>query len=192
MSNVNKELYEFGRFRLDVAERLLSREGERVPLSQKAFETLCVLVRRGNHLVRKDELLSEVWPDAIVEENNLDKNISLLREVLGERAGQGKFIETVRGHGFRFVPEVRQIEEVEDGKRPSKQDVTVGDSILPPPSEPSRLAERLALRESQPTKTTANLGDQKLTGKSPLTNFRSLLVATVVFLVVASVTASRE
>ena len=109
MSNVNRELYEFDKFRLDVAERLLSREGERVPLSEKAFDTLCVLVRRGNHLVHKDELLNEVWPDAIVEENNLDKNISLLRQVLGERTGKGKFIETVRGHGFRFVPEVRQI-----------------------------------------------------------------------------------
>ena len=115
MSNVNRELYEFGTFRLDVAERLLSRDGERVPLSEKAFDTLCVLVRRGNHLVRKDELLNEVWPDAIVEENNLDKNISLLRQVLGERTGEGKFIETVRGHGFRFVPEVRQIGVDEEG-----------------------------------------------------------------------------
>jgi len=82
-----------------------------VPLSEKAFDTLCVLVRRGNHLVQKDELLSEVWPDAIVEENNLDKNISLLRQILGERTGKGKFIETIRGHGFRFVPEVRRIQE---------------------------------------------------------------------------------
>ena len=114
MSNVNRELYEFGTFRLDVAERLLSCEGERVPLSEKAFDTLCVLVRRGNRLVRKDELLTEVWPDAIVEENNLDKNISLLRQVLGERTGKGKFIETVRGHGFRFVPDVRQIEDDEN------------------------------------------------------------------------------
>ena len=111
MSNINNELYEFGTFRLDVAERLLSRDGQRLPLSEKAFDTLCVLVRRGNRLVRKDELLNEVWPDAIVEENNLDKNISLLRQVLGERSGEGKFIETVRGHGFRFVPEVRQVHE---------------------------------------------------------------------------------
>jgi DNA-binding winged helix-turn-helix (wHTH) protein/TolB-like protein/Tfp pilus assembly protein PilF len=130
MSNVNRELYEFGTFRLDVAERVLSREGERVPLSEKAFDILCVLVRRGNHLVRKDELLNEVWPDAIVEENNLDKNISLLRQVLGERTGKGKFIETVRGHGFRFVPEVRQIEEDKTGNLPSKEVVTVGGSLL--------------------------------------------------------------
>jgi TolB-like protein/DNA-binding winged helix-turn-helix (wHTH) protein/tetratricopeptide (TPR) repeat protein len=109
MPHSDKELYEFDKFRLDVSERILWREGERVPLSEKSFETLCALVRRGNHLVGKDELLSEVWADAVVEENNLDKNISVLRQVLGERAGRGKFIETVRGHGFRFVPEVREI-----------------------------------------------------------------------------------
>lgn len=107
MSNTNKELYEFDKFRLDVSERLLSREGEKLPLSEKAFDTLCALVKRGNHLVGKDELLTEIWAGAFVEGNNLDKNISILRQVLGERAGRGKFIETVRGHGFRFVPEVR-------------------------------------------------------------------------------------
>jgi len=137
MSNVNRELYEFGTFRLDVAERLLSREGERVPLSEKAFDTLCVLVRRGNHLVSKDELLNEVWPDAIVEENNLDKNISLLRQVLGERTGEGKFIETVRGHGFRFVPDVRQVEEDEIDIEPVEGSLllteTISTDITPEP-----------------------------------------------------------
>lgn len=127
MSKANRELYEFGTFRLDISERLLWREGERVPLSEKAFDTLCVLVRRGNHLVSKDELLTQVWPDAVVEENNLDKNISLLRQVLGERTGKGKFIETVRGHGFRFVPEVRRISEDEVAEKPSREEGTVGD-----------------------------------------------------------------
>src|SRR5919112_6849973 len=109
MPHADKALYEFDKFRLDVPERILRREGERVPLSEKAFETLCALVRRGNHLVSKDELLSEVWADAVVEENNLDKNISLLRQALGERAGRGKFIETGRGRGYRFVAEVREV-----------------------------------------------------------------------------------
>ncbi len=185
MSNVNRELYEFGTFRLDVAERLLSREGERVPLSEKAFDTLCVLVRRGNHLVRKDELLNEVWPDAIVEENNLDKNISLLRQVLGERTGEGKFIETVRGHGFRFVPEVRQIEEDEKGKKPSKEGVTLGGSVLlrELPAESSNLS----VTEAKPTNTTPEPETRTLRPKPLTADLRFLLVATVALLLVASV-----
>jgi DNA-binding winged helix-turn-helix (wHTH) protein/TolB-like protein/Tfp pilus assembly protein PilF len=107
MSNARKELYEFDKFRLEVAERILWREGERVPLSEKAFDTLVALVRRGNHLVGKDELLTEIWAGAFVEENNLDKNISILRRALGEREGKGKFIETVRGHGFRFAAPIK-------------------------------------------------------------------------------------
>ena len=160
MSNVNKELYEFGSFRLDVAERLLSNEGERVPLSEKAFDTLCVLVRRGNRLVRKEELLNEVWPDAIVEENNLDKNISLLRQVLGERTGKGKFIETVRGHGFRFVPEVRQIEDDGAAKKPN---------------------------EEEPTNITREPEARTPRRKLVILDFRFLLVAAVASLIVAGV-----
>ena len=106
MSNAHNEIYEFDKFRLEVSERILWRDNERVPLPEKAFETLCALVKRGNHLVSKDELLAEIWANTIVEENNLDKNISLLRQVLGERSDKGKFIETVRGHGYRFVADV--------------------------------------------------------------------------------------
>lgn len=115
----NNELYEFELFRLDVFERILWREGERVALPDKAFETLCMLVRRSNRLVSKEDLLSEVWAGTIVEENNLDKSISLLRQVLGERAGAGKFIETVRGHGYRFVAEVRTISGAQGGQNES-------------------------------------------------------------------------
>jgi len=112
MSQMHKELYEFSRFRLDVSERLLLRDGKRVALTDKAFDTLCILIRRGGELVGKDELMSEVWADAIVEENNLDQKISMLRQALGERGkGKEKFIETVRGRGYRFLPEVRRVEE---------------------------------------------------------------------------------
>lgn len=112
MSQLNKELYEFSHFRLDVSERLLRRDGKRVSLTDKAFDTLCVLVKHGGELVGKDELMTKVWADAIVEENNLDQKISMLRQALGERGkSKEKFIETVRGHGYRFLPEVRRVKE---------------------------------------------------------------------------------
>ena len=110
MFKSDKELYEFSRFSLDVSERLLRRDGKRVSVTDKAFDTLCILVRRGGELVAKDELMNEVWADSIVEENNLDQKISMLRQALGERNGKEKFIETVRGRGYRFLPEVRRVE----------------------------------------------------------------------------------
>jgi DNA-binding winged helix-turn-helix (wHTH) protein/Tol biopolymer transport system component len=119
MYKENKDLYEFDKFRLDVSERFLLRNGKQVAITDRAFDTLCALVRRGNRLVSKDELMAEVWADAIVEENNLDKNISSLRRILGDRNGdKQKFIETVRGHGYRFVAEVRRVDlDTEAGRR---------------------------------------------------------------------------
>ena len=56
--------YEFGAFRLDVAERLLLCDGQAVPLPPKIFDTLLVLVENGGRLVTKDELMSRLWPDS--------------------------------------------------------------------------------------------------------------------------------
>jgi DNA-binding winged helix-turn-helix (wHTH) protein/TolB-like protein len=121
MSVKEKESYEFGEFRLDVAEHFLVRSdsGERVQLSEKAFETLCVLVRNAGHLVNKNDLLNQVWADSFVEENNLNKCVHALRRALGEKPGERQFIETIKKHGFRFVAEVRRVssEETADGVR---------------------------------------------------------------------------
>ncbi|HVF46992.1 MAG TPA: winged helix-turn-helix domain-containing protein, partial [Pyrinomonadaceae bacterium] len=108
MPATGRETYEFGDFRLNAAEHRLERSsGDRVDLPDKAFETLCVLVRNAGHLVEKDQLLEQVWPNAFVEENNLNKCIHAIRHALGERRGDPPYIETVRKHGYRFVAEVR-------------------------------------------------------------------------------------
>ena len=105
-----KEIFEFGKFRLDVREHVLERTdcGDRVALPDKAFDTLCILVRNHGRLVEKDHLLSSVWADSFVEENNLNKSIHAIRKALGEN-GDLKFIETVKKHGFRFVADVKAI-----------------------------------------------------------------------------------
>jgi len=61
-------------------------------------------------VIGKDELMREIWTDTIVEENNLSQNISILRRVLGEKRGEHRFIATVPGHGFKFVADVREID----------------------------------------------------------------------------------
>lgn len=102
-------VYRFGPFELDGAEYRLLRNGVEVPLQLKAFETLCILVERAGRLLTKDELLRQLWPGTIVEENNLNKNISHLRKALGECAAGHSYIETVPRVGYRFAAPVEQV-----------------------------------------------------------------------------------
>ena len=106
MAKPHNDFYAFGPFQLDIAERLLWREGVRVPLTDKAFDMLIALIGRGGRLATKEELLSEVWPDTIVEENNLDKSISAIRQALGDKSTAPLYVETVRGRGYRFIAQV--------------------------------------------------------------------------------------
>ncbi|HKD79856.1 MAG TPA: tetratricopeptide repeat protein [Candidatus Angelobacter sp.] len=105
-------IYEFGPFQLDTSEHRLLRDGVEVPLQLKAFETLCILVERAGRLLTKEELLRQVWPGTMVEENNLNKNISLLRKAMGGCANGESYIETVPRVGFRFTAAVSQAESL--------------------------------------------------------------------------------
>ncbi|MGB7068769.1 MAG: tetratricopeptide repeat protein [Pyrinomonadaceae bacterium] len=111
MSLERKEIFEFGEFRLDVDEHTIERiDGHKNgTLTEKAFLALVLLVRRRGHLVSKDELIRFVWPDTIVEDNNLEKCVHHIRTFLGETNGT-KYVETVRKHGYRFVGNVKAIE----------------------------------------------------------------------------------
>jgi pimeloyl-ACP methyl ester carboxylesterase/DNA-binding winged helix-turn-helix (wHTH) protein len=101
-------VYEFGLFRLELREHRLLRLGARVPLTGKAFQTLCVLVEARGNLVSKQDLMTAVWPETSVEENNLDRNISTLRKALGEQSTGRPFIETVPRVGYRFLAPVTE------------------------------------------------------------------------------------
>ena len=96
-------LLNFGPFTLDLDRRVLLREGAPVALTPKTFETLALLVRNSGRVVGKAELMDALWPDAVVEENNLNQQISALRKALGDRAEEGRYIKTIPGHGYRFI-----------------------------------------------------------------------------------------
>lgn len=97
-------IYEFGPFRYDAGQRLLFRGNVIVPLVPKAADMLQVLLERQGRVVNKDDLMKLVWPDAVVEEIGLARNISLLRKALGGEAGG--FIETIPKRGYRFAADV--------------------------------------------------------------------------------------
>lgn len=99
-------LYHFGPFCLDEGERVLLRDGRLVPLAPKALSILLVLVRHMGHVVEKNFLMDEVWPDEDVEEGNLAQHIFMLRKALGESP---KYIETVPRRGYRFLATTNSI-----------------------------------------------------------------------------------
>ena len=115
MSEHSNHLYEFGRFRIDTAERILLRDLEIVPLTPKVFDILLTLVESSGQVVSKDGLMKRVWPDSFVEEGNLTQNISLLRKALGEGQNGRQYIETVARRGYRFVAAVRETQDGDNG-----------------------------------------------------------------------------
>src|ERR1043165_8018949 len=105
----NNLCYEFGPYQLDPSKRILTREGEGIPLTPKATDILIVLVKQAGQLVEKDELLKEVWPDTFVEEANLSQNVFTLRRALGDDRAEPRYIETVARRGYRFLAAVKTI-----------------------------------------------------------------------------------
>src|SRR5262249_30405366 len=104
MPSAPEESYEFGLCRLDVAQHLLMRQDERIPLPPKTFELLLLFVRSPGRAFSKQELMTALWPETFVEEANLSFQISTLRKALGN--GTAELIETVSKHGYRFAANV--------------------------------------------------------------------------------------
>src|SRR5438552_16804875 len=93
-------VYRFGRFELSPGTRQVLVDDQPAPIGARAFDVLQALIERRERLVTKDELLDLVWPGLVVEENNLQVQISTLRKLLGAHA-----IATVLGRGYRFTLE---------------------------------------------------------------------------------------
>src|SRR5262245_4135787 len=106
-----KPILAFAGFVLDVRKRsLLGPDGMVIDISSRAFETLHFLVSHPHELVDKQRLMAAVWPNRVVEDNNLNQQISALRKLLGEAPGEHRFIVTVTGLGYRFVQDVAQLD----------------------------------------------------------------------------------
>ena len=109
MLTPSANLYEFGEFQLNSAKRILRRrDGTPVPLTPRVFDTLLFMVEHHDSVLDKERIMEAVWPDSIVEENNLAQAISKLRQVFGESPGSHNYIVTVPGRGYRFVAEVSE------------------------------------------------------------------------------------
>jgi DNA-binding winged helix-turn-helix (wHTH) protein len=99
----------FDDFRLDPAERRLTRDGAPVELSGRYLDALVVLVGTPGKLVSKERFLEEVWHGVPVTDEALTQCIKALRRALGDDAARPRFIETVPKYGYRFITEVSTV-----------------------------------------------------------------------------------
>ena len=104
--------YAFGEFLVDPVKRLIWRNQRVVALTGKTFDLLLILIRHRDRVLEKEELLRLIWPDAIVQENNLVRQMSNLRRALGQRPDQHDVVVTISGRGYRFVAETVELDRL--------------------------------------------------------------------------------
>src|SRR4029078_13368905 len=110
--HTSADSYRFGRFQLSGDGTLLLRDGVAVPLAPKVLQTLLVLVQHAGTVVKKADLIEAIWPDSIVEDTGLTRNISVLRQALGDE--DQRLIVTVSRIGYRFAGSVTQGRHADD------------------------------------------------------------------------------
>jgi predicted ATPase/DNA-binding winged helix-turn-helix (wHTH) protein len=146
-------VFRFGPFRLNAGERILLRNGERVELGARALDLLTALVSRSNENLTKRELISEVWPDVVVEEGSLRVHIGALRKALGDGENGARYITTLAGRGYCFVAPVSP-GDGEQGQAPQPAQAAQGIQL------PARL-RRMVGRNSSVVTLTALLADSR-------------------------------
>src|SRR5690606_35520476 len=154
--------YRFDGFRVDTHARvLLDADGKRLPLTGRAFDTLCHLIEHRDRIVAKDELMVAVWPGRVVEENNLAQAIAALSRALGVRAGERRAVVTVPGRGYRFVAAVR--EDDDEARDPAGTPASAIHSIAVLPFQPMQPDQRDEVLEWGLADTLiTQLGSQRL------------------------------
>src|SRR5271169_3955065 len=100
LAQSQRPVYGSGEWEVDLARRELRARGVPVPIGGRAFEVIEVLVQSAGELVTKDDLISRVWPGAIVEENTLQVHISAVRRAFGPDRG---LLKTASGRGYRLL-----------------------------------------------------------------------------------------
>lgn len=100
-------------FRVDLIRRqVVAADGSVLALAGRAYDVLVYLIENRERIVSKDDLLRAVWPNVVVEENNLNQAVSAVRRALGDQRDAPRFIATIAGRGYRFVANV--VEEALD------------------------------------------------------------------------------
>ena len=93
----------FANCELDLGRIVLRRDGDEVKLEPRAFDVLAYLVQRRGTVVRKEELLDEIWGDRFVSESALTTRIKAVRQAVDDDGNRQAIIRTVHGKGYEFI-----------------------------------------------------------------------------------------
>lgn len=153
-------VYRLAQFELRPAERALLAEGAPVRLGGRAFDLLVALLERRDRVVGKGELLDIVWPNLVVEENNLQAQIAALRKLMGPEA-----IATVPGRGYRLTLAVHPAWEQPGGAAPAQPPALAADALCAAPPDRHNLprsVEPLIGREREMVQLQALVAQHRL------------------------------
>ncbi len=108
--------YRFGVFEADSTTGELRRKGVRIKLHSQPFQVLFMMLERPGELLTREEISRELWPDGtfVDYEHGVNSAVNRLREALGDKASNPRFIETLARRGYRFVAPVEKITPNED------------------------------------------------------------------------------
>src|SRR3954470_14219831 len=101
-SAVHRKL-RFGPFELSIGERVLRRDGQVLPLGDRALDILTYLADRPGEVIAKQELIDHVWSDVTVEEGSLRVHVAAIRKALGDGQFGNRYIANIKGRGYSFV-----------------------------------------------------------------------------------------
>ena len=100
--------YQFDSYRVDPSQGVLMRDGEIIQIGPKPFAILIALLEQHGRVVKKEVIIEKVWQDTHVGESSLTYNVNQLRKALGDNADSPRYVETIRGRGYRFIGKVNE------------------------------------------------------------------------------------
>ena len=124
--------YRFGIFEADAARGELRRQGIRIKLNTQPFQVLLMFLERPGEVLTREEISRELWPEGtfVDSEHGVNAAINRIREALGDKAGNSRFVETLARRGYRFVAPVERI--VPGDFAPTQESVSAGEQIAVP------------------------------------------------------------
>ncbi len=137
--------YRFGVFEADSATGELRRQGLRVKLHAQPFQVLWMLLERPGEMLTREEICRELWPEGtfVDYEHGVNSAVNRLRDALGDKAGNPRFVETLARRGYRFVAPVERIETA-----PAVVAAEVAAGPLPPVAAAPQMAQGFRLLAS--------------------------------------------